>query len=345
MRINGEGIANDIEGALSETMELSRRAHAWNLFGVESHPGDQAAREVLPVARELLESTRELLGAFAACDDSTGDLATRCGDVAFFALQEMNQIGASIETTATQGHAGQLVEQCDRMRGRIMTACSALHDALCQRGEQDPRDDVRRAEIDQGLRVRAKYTQFRQALARAASATSDDLYRRMRLVGTQVAMLVGSKTFQEIRVGDRMILRDIQAQVLGWLGSSDKDPVSAARIWSDVDSFAKLSREINRRADLQEHDCETFGRLWAHLATLQADDVIAVETVPWVEQLRGCNVELDELLDGDVPQPLSAWRHGLQTAYGNAPDPGELNVAPPVPSPPTSIETIAYQVA
>ncbi len=327
--------SHEIDESLSRVDALSQRAHSWDLFGFESLPAQRVVDQVVPVARQLLECTRELLLSFASRGDLGADLETRCEDISFFALQEIAHLGHTVDGMHVEQGSGQILERCGRIRGRVMTACWALHDVLREGTNTRRTNDVRTAELHQGLKVRVKYTNFRAQLARAAANTGDDAFRRMRLVGTRVAMLIGSTEYRWFRVGDRVILRGLQSAILQWVGSSDKDPQGAENIWRDIEAFSELSRQINRRADIQEHDRRLLNRLDQHLRASSPGDVFGAEHHHWVTTLRGHHVELDGLISSASAQSVAVWQQCL-ARFHTAPETNVPTDETSVPSSPSS---------
>ncbi len=250
----GEAREDQAQQRLDMVERLATYTQQLDLFGLEFSPVEIVAGQVLPAMRQLVERAHRMFSALDIGEDGGVDTGTSRSDITFFTLREIGRMRRLLDTLESGLPSWKLVELCDRFRGTIITACTALHRSFRAEAGLDREDAVHRLELQQGLEVRARYTAFREELAAVADKTEDDLEARMRLATRSVAMLVGSAEYRVVRVGDRVLLADLQGSLLAWLATGEQDVRSGERLWSDLMAFVELSRGIDKRAELQEYD-------------------------------------------------------------------------------------------
>ncbi|MCH9680739.1 MAG: hypothetical protein K0V04_04825 [Deltaproteobacteria bacterium] len=244
----------EVETRLAIVEALGRRAQQWDLFGLERSDRHDVAAQVVPEALRLLAYAQVVLPVVDADDSPREGANATCADIVYFTLLEIERMRASFDALDPALPSWRVVQMCDRMRGQLIGASSALHQALCRQAGLTGPDPVRAIELARGLKLRDRYAEFRDQLALVKEAAGDDLLERLRLAAVTVAILIDSAEYHDMRVGDRVLVTQLQHGIVDWLGSPDQDRRIAARLWSDLVTFVQLSQAISQRAVLQEHD-------------------------------------------------------------------------------------------
>ena len=312
---------------LEEVQDLNAELQAWPLQDLELAPAER--QTTISRAQQLLERARELLQSLEGRSTPTSTTwgGPKPEDVAFFALREISGLHAALERLDDGASARQVMETCERQRGLLMKACSALHRALCRHAGYDCTDEVWASEVAKALRVRARFASFRAHLDRGLRISGEEMTRRMRLAGTVLAMLVGSKEYQDLRIGDRALILSIQREILAWLASPSPDELHCAtRIWGDLMGFVEITRGINRRAEFEEHDEQAMSRLSEALAGCGPSEPLSSELQSIACSLWGRYPTLDRLIEGE-PQPSGVWYECVCELRPSGASPGAGGVA------------------
>jgi len=316
-----EGTAGTIDPGLPPTgllaiQELATELESWPLSHLESKSQQQAAAEAFPRAYEFLGRAQDLFVSIGSKDEEYNDTSSTGStpeDIAFFTLHELSTLQRTLSQVETSvPPTWRLIEACEQMRGQLMKACWALHLALCRRANYECEDLTRASELAKAIRVRTRLAKFRGNLAAGLQTTGDEVTRRMRLAGTLIAMMIGSNEYPDFRISDRVLIGEIQQEILGWLISPIQEPREALRIWEDLMGFVELSRGINRRVELQEHDEQALRRLFAALQRYSPTEVFPTELRPMAQPLRGLEPALDELIESSVPLSVGLWLQRLR---------------------------------
>lgn len=292
---------------LAQVQDLNAQLKAWSLHDLEARPEQRP--EAVAQAGVLLERAQELLSAIehSTSPTSTAWDGPKPEDVAFFARHELSDLSDALAALDEDASSSQVVETCQRQRGRLMKSCSALHQALCGHAGYECVDEVRVSELADALRVRARFASFWAELGRGLRLAGDDMTRRLRLAGTVVAMLVGSPEYRDFRIGDRELIRAIQREILTWLRSPVREPRQAQRIWGDLMGFVEISRSINRRTEFQEHDEQALSELGEALAGYPPNASFPAKLEPLVRSLWGRYPTLDRLIQSESAPPAGVW--------------------------------------
>lgn len=317
------------QGALDA---LARRAVAIDLRGYEIADVERIAAELQPRTLGLVGEATELLGAVvAACEQlpaeeripeaNTGawnaylpfehavdaTLAAKLGshqavdEIAFIAQLELRQRGERLgRIRAAQGSAV-LLGECDSSLRRLRKAMTAVDAAIANVEGVAPVLDFS-SELQTSLAIRRAYARFRCQLVVEGSPAEVTLRARFRAVGTQIAILVGWDVYREMRVQDRLLLRDLQRRILAWL-RDDSASDEGHRLWQDFAACVEMFGLVNRRQELIAHDRELVRALLARdAAGALAGDAAWQAIAP----LEGLDPELDTLLVSDTGPPLAA---------------------------------------
>jgi hypothetical protein len=301
------------------------RGRALDLRGFEIAPVERITGELQPATLDLLGETRKLLGSVLECcepsvargtaDEAAESLRTSfltfdraidetvatkqigslraVEEIAFMADLELRQRTERLTRVGPVQGAAALLGECDSSLRRIRKALNAVDAAIATAADVPPRLDFA-SELETSLAVRRAYAKLRARLVGVGEPTAGTMRARIRAVGTQLASCIGWDVYADMRVGDRLVLRDIQRRVLEWLrGENDATPAAGMRLWQDLAGCLEMLVLVNRRQDLVAHDAAVVRDALARLAP-QCD----VDSATWhrLRELDGLDPELDELL-------------------------------------------------
>ncbi|MFW6067282.1 MAG: hypothetical protein ACOC97_03015 [Myxococcota bacterium] len=336
-----EGLVDQIRAMIDRAGELDPSPYVFG--GAEAELRSQVADPLAAVVDEALEVASQLEAAPTEVDGphDTGNLDLAFGeraqyddapitaadhtegqDVAAmcFALQHELQ---PVRHQLSAGHSNQeqLLVLCDRARRKLRRSLRALAHALArQAGEDIDLGDEGDVEVSAAVAVRYMYGKFRRALPACDGESSlPGISRCLRRAATALAMLIGDEDFAEVRVADRLLLRELQQRTLSW--GRNPDAAEGRRIYSDICSAAELLRGINMRQELRRHDADLLAELAAHL---ERPDLTAAElrnALVRMRALHGMDDELDALLaSAYAGEPLeglmSRLRQCVSTLHG-----------------------------
>lgn len=303
--------------------ELVVRGRTIDIRAYEIAGIDRIAGELRPQTLTLVRDGRELLGSIVdqckrvdPADWIVGDAATSTWssylpferaidatmvnlgshqvveEIAFIADLELRQREERLERVKPSQGTTALLGECDSSLRRIRKALTAV-DAAIATVESVPPLLGFTSELHTSLAVRRAYAKFRSRVLAGGEPTPDSLRARLRGVGTQIAMLVGWDVYPELRVQDRLLLRDLQQRVLDWLrGGSDATPASGLRLWQDLAGCVEMFALVNRRQELVEHDSTIVRTLSQRLEASDLPERVWQDLGP----LEGLDPELDQLL-------------------------------------------------
>jgi hypothetical protein len=302
------------------------RGRELDLRGFEIAPVEHLTSELQPATLNLLGDTRLLLGSvLEACapsvaggtaDEAAESLRTSflpfdraidetvatkqlgslraVEEIAFMADLELRQRTERLTRVGAAQGAAALLGECDGSLRRIRKALNAVDAAIATAADVPPRLDFA-SELETSLAVRRAYAKLRARLVGVGQPTHETMRVRLRAVGTQIASCIGWDVYADMRVGDRLVLRDIQRRVLEWLrGGNDATPAAGMRLWQDLAGCLEMLGLVNRRQELVAHDAAVVRDTIARLGS-SADDVHA-EVWYGLRALDGLDPELDELL-------------------------------------------------
>ncbi|MBS1122906.1 MAG: hypothetical protein H6Q90_5134 [Deltaproteobacteria bacterium] len=245
----------------------------------------------LPFEREIDAAVANNLGSRHAVDE-----------IAFIAQLELRQREDRLSRIKpTQGVVA-LLGECDSSLRRIRKALNAV-DAAIARAASVPALLDFTSELQTSLAVRRAYAKFRARIVGDGMPTEATLRARFRATGTQIAILVGWDVYPEMRVQDRLLLREFQQRILAWLrGGPEASPTAGIRLWQDLAASIEMFSLVNRRQELVAHDGGAVRALFGKGEQLEVD----AATLQAVGSLEGLDPELDQLVVG--PQPPAADR-------------------------------------
>ncbi len=235
-----------------------------------------------------------------------GGSAQQLVDIAVIARMELAQRGARLRSPSVDADSWDYVALSAGLRRRVLKSASAILRALAEHESLELPNSWYLTELERSIQVRRAYARFRARLRVERPPTMHEMYSRLRLVGTSLAMLVGDDIYEHLRIADRRMIRDIQAKVIGWLridvSKSGRFPGRAGtRIWQDIAAFAGLLMQVNNRAELLEHDLALLTSVEATLRASPAGGRAQRGTLERLRALRGRDPRLDDLLASTGP--------------------------------------------
>ena len=325
------GFQQRIVALVGETLRGDIRKH-------ETLPTERVLVELLPQVLEKLHAgtalARDVLERFdGASDDAVGidepmrpeqtgefylgvdglvfDGAnhSRVADLAFIASTELWQKLRRVEALHEGMERWDVVGELGSGLRRVIKTFTALEHVLAEEEGLEPELGFE-SQLETSLEVRRQYTRLRRSIAGDGTPESEQaLVARLRGIGTRIAMLIGREVYTELRIGDRIEIRKLQARILAWL----RDPQVAVghRLLQDLVGFGDLLAQVSRRQELVEHDHAALREaLEASTGTLMpADQLIALQ------RLDGLDPELDALIATEERR-APRWRPVLERLLG-----------------------------
>lgn len=233
-------------------------------------------------------------------------------EIATLALMELRQRDARLARSTDGARAMALLVECDSALRRIRKAAAAVEAAVAIALGESARL-VSSSELEVSLAVRRTYASVRRRILDAGPPDPEDMHRRFRLIGTELAVLIGRDIYTDLRIHDRLLLRNIQERVLGWLRGGEAALTNdGMRIWQDLAGLLEMLRLVNQRQDLVAHDAARI----AELTEFLADRAVAADASPdaaeALRSLEGLDDELDCLVADPAGWPTSRVLEILQ---------------------------------
>jgi hypothetical protein len=264
------------QGALHDLVARTREI---DIRRFEIASAERIAAELQPVTLRLLADAKALLAEVLACAKADGPaegngwssylpfekeidsaVAIKLGsrnaidEIAFIAQLELRQREERLaRITAGQGVLV-LLGECDSSLRRVRKALDAVDAAIAKAEGVPPRLDFT-SELERSLAVRRAYAKFVARILGDGAPTVDTLRARFRAAGTQIAVLVGRDVYPELRVADRLLLRELQMRILDWLrGGPEATAEAGLRLWQDLACCLEMFSLVSRRQELVAHD-------------------------------------------------------------------------------------------
>ncbi len=227
--------------------------------------------------------------------EDEGDPAVRhAADTCFAAINELRRVKAQLmSSTYTEF---ELLIACERAGRKLRRALYGVLEAMA---EADGRSlsvlDGRQRDLESAIAVRTMYSKFCRSLHPYDAHDPASVHRAVRHVAVSLAVVVGSRTFAEVRLCDRRILLSLQARILAWA----RAPVAreGIQLLQDIHAAADLLREINRRQELQLHDAQVLATIHELFPAPEEGEAAAwAQVAGQLQRLHGRDSELDTIL-------------------------------------------------
>ncbi|MEM9458611.1 MAG: hypothetical protein AAGF11_30830 [Myxococcota bacterium] len=235
-------------------------------------------------------------------------------DIAFIAKLEMQSLARELEAVTPSWDGWKIIEICERVRRHIVKATTALRRTLGQEMESRlPGDEIYVTELVRSIQVRRRLALFRRRVIRTGETHGHALTQRLRLVGTNIAMLIGRAEYRDFRIGDRILIRDIQRTILDYLRNPLRSAEQGERIWQDVLGTMEISRQVNHRPELLEHDHLVLEHLTHELRGITSAQALE-RIVEQAQPVVGRDDALDDLIMAGTPLDWRRWLSAIEAA-------------------------------
>lgn len=216
-------------------------------------------------------------------------------ELAPFVRGELSSKLERIVTIRNRALAWELGAELASARRRVIRSMTALDSAAAEDCGDQPRHNGDE-DLDASLRTRKMLSFFRKRVQQLGEPPNETLPGALRTAGIEVARMVCSETFSDLRIHDRVQARQLQQRIMSWLRGDTADMVhlvDGRHLLQDVAAFAALVAAVSQREDLVRHDLQ--------LIREAEKEVERGGVVPpiWHHKLRaleGRNDELDLLL-------------------------------------------------
>lgn len=228
----------------------------------------------------------------------------RAADTAFAVRLDLAQRWEALSTLSSTANGDEILMRCESAVRRMKLSLSALERAVAEAAERAPRV-TQEAQLAASLRVRSAYAAFRAGVL-GLNEQGSTTHKRLRAVGIALAVLVGSDTYKDLRLVDRLQVASLQRRVLAWLRQPEpRDELAGVRLWQDAGAFARMLAAVNQREELVRHDAQLLPSLSRHIAQNGVD----AHALRELRALHGKDDELDRCLLAprhDTPALLAA---------------------------------------
>ncbi len=294
---SGEEIAETLRVAENLMVQVLR----WCPNAVE-HEAEDVARDVaVPWALRLLKLAHALVNQvdWLALRD-----AEELEGIAAMARHELRSLEHELDILDAGAVTWRIVDACARTQGRLSRVCSSLHQTVCETQGIDRPRAWEELELARSLRVRRILSGLWSGVQQAAEV--EDIAARLRRTAMAIAETVGAPSFGDVRIADRVLLQNLRSEVLHWL-SGDRNERDAEYIWQDLQGFVELTRGINRRQELIDHDREAANALASALPDLEPEQPLPA--APWTQarSLQGGREEVDSVVLEPKTPSVAEW--------------------------------------
>ncbi|MCC6557544.1 MAG: hypothetical protein IT372_31720 [Polyangiaceae bacterium] len=254
-------------------------------------PGADAAPLVTEVRAATDEAIRVLLAALEAsaepiapsldgidverlAADASAEVARRLDQpdgimkitsIAFVARMALHRRLQAIDALARTERSWELIDACDSAAREALRCLGAFDLALCHHAGLPTEPSYYETELPRSLAVRHAYRVFHRDVTEGGPPSPDDIAARLRRTGAAIAKLCGRDIYPAMRVRDRHLLHRMQTRIHAWLladrraGSTPGDPdegspTAGVRLYQEIAGLADLMLDVNKRAELVEHD-------------------------------------------------------------------------------------------
>lgn len=294
------GLALGVEQLVAKAIALADQV-------LDHYEGDISEPDVddFPFAKPTAgASSNESMTFYQGIDELMSNHGeARVADIAFLASTELHQKLATLRRLHEGMVGWEVVGECGSALRRVVNSLTALEVVLCEVEGLEPRLTYA-TELSRSLQVRRQYRLLRQAIG--DEPAEHEIRRRLRRIGTRIAMLIGHEIYPNLRVHDRSQIRKLQERILDWLmcdGETGACLLEGQRLWQDFDGFAGLIHQVSRRQELEEHDSVLLTRLMS-----RPEEALADAFREEGAALEGLDDELDTLIDQSAPDPAELRR-------------------------------------
>ncbi|MBX3229612.1 MAG: hypothetical protein KIT84_04695 [Labilithrix sp.] len=315
---------------------LARHVEAIDIRKFESHAPTELASELAPIVMDVLRDAHRVVSDVARLSEARENAAPDAmfaegpplpylpferaldaavvqragwsletvGDLGFLARLEIHQRLERLERLAACHQHWAIIGECDGALRRIRKALTAIDRGLERAGAGKARLDYS-SELEISLDVRRAYGKLRARVRSIGAPQRETFYVQVRAIGTALATVVGWRGYANLRVRDRMQMRELQRRLLEWF-RSERDVADGQRLWEDIDAFVTMLVDVNQRQELREHDGRLVHDALAKVMT-EPTDAVPAALIERLSLLEGLDDEADALLHSGTSS-AAAWR-------------------------------------
>jgi hypothetical protein len=149
-------------------------------------------------------------------------------------------------------------------------------------------------ETRRALAMRQVFVTFRSEVRALGHPSTDGLREALGRIADRLEAMRDARGLRRLRVGDRQQVESLLERIAAVIAKPGA--AEGGSVWRDIEAYAEVLLEVNRRAELRAHDGALAERLARELAARPGVlDQIAFRR--HLDALRGRDDELDRLLD------------------------------------------------
>jgi hypothetical protein len=239
----------------------------------------------------------------------------RITDLTFMARWELYREREGLAKIPSGRAVWAVVSECGRACRRLITSAIAIEDAICAyEGLENALRHLYQTELSRSLQVRRAYAMLHHTIVGDGPSPGGGVRERLRRAAFGIARLVGNDVYGDLRASDRMRIEGVQRQLTEWLEANRNcDPVVGLRLWQEVENISELLLEVNKRAELREHDEAVVAEVYAKLfRAANVPDLVPQDLLLQLQSLFGRDGELDKLITDPRPHSAADWRRPLE---------------------------------
>lgn len=299
----------EVERLLSSLRDLAGVSRRIDMVGFEEQPAQMIREQLYPLVVHLGTVALHIIAKLQArydapCAEDSAETgptdpppSSETADVLFVARMQVGQALEDLKVQKDIPDHWDLIGQCNRFRGVVITAAAAIGRAVCKHegwGETAGQP----IDLRQSLLIRRAYTAFHDVVSAQPDPLADELPELLDGTKAQIEALLGSSISRFIRVNDRCNFRRLVQKVEEFRALGDSaDPQDGLRIWQDISAVAQMLVQINNRQELVEHDREQSRRLLMQLSPGDGDgSVLGIDLLARLSALHGRDADLDRAI-------------------------------------------------
>ena len=233
-------------------------------------------------------------------------------DLAFVGKMELEHKRKRLKSLSIDNEVWEMIVIAASARRCVLKISTALEQAIAKACGQPSDREWFHTELEQSIRVRKLYASFRKNVIPVDQPGDDQLASLLSNMEVQIYAVMGDECYEELRIGDRLLLREIQSRTAQWLQTdSDKDIETARNLWQDIQGFVRILSSINMRAELQAHDRRTILDASRALTNRDPQKPFSEALRERLVELAGLDDELDVLICSDADTPAEQWEEIL----------------------------------
>lgn len=272
--------------------------------------GERIATQLSPIVSQLLSDGCALVEEIAARFASTGIRVASDpgpGGIAAAAVR-LREHERRLLAHSSAGDPQRMIADCGAALHVLQYSLQEAEPPVCRLENVSPELPT---PLEVSLAVRKHYRSLWDLHAKHGTPSERNARTLLRSLGTRLAILAGSDVVPLLREDDQVLLRELQAGVLEWLGA-DQGVDAAREIWQRLGQLVMQLRLVGKRQELREHDRRVMSAAMAELAAHGEEALPHV--LATLRPVLGCDDALDEVISSH-PSARSL-SHELQRSLG-----------------------------